>query len=347
MKKIFLIVSLILTVLFLTGKIIIKSNTFQYYPGEAPLYGNISEDNVISGKVVFKQSGLPVNAGCVKALKYDWDKDMILVVDSSLIAPDGRYTLPKVPKDSLFIMAYGDDELDNFPPGYHDTSINWQSSRRVIAYANVHEVNIWVDPIIKDTESPHRISGKILKDPHNQNKFIKDAVIYAKFGNEFKGFSISDENGHYSIDSLPYGDVELVAVRIGYYTDYKVVQVGENNLDTIDFYLSKVSSVNIPFEKIPLEYNLSQNTPNPFNPVTKIKFGLPKPDLSPGKAGGLHVQLVIYDIVGREVATLINRQLNPGTYEVEWDGTNYPSGVYFYKLITDDVILTRKMVLVK
>jgi hypothetical protein len=62
---------------------------------------------------------------------------------------------------------------------------------------------------------------------------------------------------------------------------------------------------------------------------------------------GVLVRLVIYDILGREIATLVNQQLKPGTYEVEWDASNYPSGVYFYKLLTSEFIETKKMVLIK
>jgi hypothetical protein len=59
------------------------------------------------------------------------------------------------------------------------------------------------------------------------------------------------------------------------------------------------------------------------------------------------VLLVIYDILGREVAALVNQQLKPGTYEVDWDAANYPSGVYYYKLTAGDFTETKKMVLVK
>jgi hypothetical protein len=59
------------------------------------------------------------------------------------------------------------------------------------------------------------------------------------------------------------------------------------------------------------------------------------------------VKLTIYDPLGREVTTLVNEQLKPGTYEVGWDATNYPSGVYFYKLMTDNFINTKRMVLIK
>jgi Secretion system C-terminal sorting domain/Domain of unknown function (DUF5122) beta-propeller len=94
---------------------------------------------------------------------------------------------------------------------------------------------------------------------------------------------------------------------------------------------------------IPASYELYQNYPNPFNPATKIKFDIP---LSKG-AGGIIVRLAVYDILGREVAILVNQQLKPGSYEVEWDASNYPSGVYFYKLITQNYSETGKMVLVK
>ena len=88
----------------------------------------------------------------------------------------------------------------------------------------------------------------------------------------------------------------------------------------------------------PKEYSLSQNYPNPFNPTTKIKFDIPRSG---------DVKLVIYDILGREVTTLVNQDLKPGVYEVEWNASNKPSGVYFYKLTTADFTETKRMVLIK
>jgi photosystem II stability/assembly factor-like uncharacterized protein/subtilisin-like proprotein convertase family protein len=94
--------------------------------------------------------------------------------------------------------------------------------------------------------------------------------------------------------------------------------------------------------EIPSKYQLSQNYPNPFNPVTKIKFSIP------GGAGrDLSVKLRIYDILGRQIATLINQQMIPGSYIVEWNAGNFSSGVYFYRLETEAYIETKKMVLVK
>jgi len=98
---------------------------------------------------------------------------------------------------------------------------------------------------------------------------------------------------------------------------------------------------------VPEKFSLYQNYPNPFNPITKIKFDLPKSNLTLSEAKGLNVQLKVYDILGREVATLVNEQLKPGTYEVEWVASNHPSGVYFYTLTTADYTITKRMVLVK
>ena len=90
--------------------------------------------------------------------------------------------------------------------------------------------------------------------------------------------------------------------------------------------------------EIPGSYELYQNYPNPFNPTTKIKIQISK--LADTK-------VTVYDILGREVEVLINEQLKPGTYEVEWNAANYTSGVYFYKLAAGDFVETKKMLLVK
>jgi photosystem II stability/assembly factor-like uncharacterized protein len=98
--------------------------------------------------------------------------------------------------------------------------------------------------------------------------------------------------------------------------------------------------------EIPTHFVLQQNYPNPFNPNTKIKFSIP-----PLRGVRGVTKLAIYDILGREVAVLVNEELSPGTYEVEWSATggadNFASGIYFYQLTTDGFSQTKKMVLIK
>jgi hypothetical protein len=89
---------------------------------------------------------------------------------------------------------------------------------------------------------------------------------------------------------------------------------------------------------IPLEYTLLQNYPNPFNPVTVINYQLPKTS---------NVKLSIYDALGREVNVLVNKSQNEGNHNVEWDASNYPSGVYFYRLEAGSFVSTKKMILIK
>jgi photosystem II stability/assembly factor-like uncharacterized protein len=96
--------------------------------------------------------------------------------------------------------------------------------------------------------------------------------------------------------------------------------------------------------EIPKQFSLSQNYPNPFNPNTKIKFDIPN---TVGVAYMRPLQLKIYDILGREVAKLVDQQLQPGSYSVDWDASNYPSGVYFYRIQTDNFTETKKMILMK
>jgi hypothetical protein len=96
-------------------------------------------------------------------------------------------------------------------------------------------------------------------------------------------------------------------------------------------------------ETIIKDFQLYQNYPNPFNPSTKIKFNLP---LRRG-VGGMITTLKIYNSLGQEIQTLVNEQLSPGTYEVDWNASNYPSGTYFYRLQSGGFTQTNKMMLIK
>jgi|WetSurMetagenome_2_1015567.scaffolds.fasta_scaffold20022_3 photosystem II stability/assembly factor-like uncharacterized protein len=90
--------------------------------------------------------------------------------------------------------------------------------------------------------------------------------------------------------------------------------------------------------EIPSSYSLSQNYPNPFNPSSIIRFQIKDSRL---------VTLRVYDMLGKEVATLVNEKLAPGTYEANFDGSNLTSGIYFYRLTTGDFSETKKMLMIK
>jgi photosystem II stability/assembly factor-like uncharacterized protein len=95
--------------------------------------------------------------------------------------------------------------------------------------------------------------------------------------------------------------------------------------------------------EIPNEFKLYQNYPNPFNPVTKIKFSLPVA----GERHAFHTTMIVYDILGKEVQIPVNQNLTPGTYEVTFNGSNLPSGLYFFKLSAGEFSEIKKAVLLK
>jgi hypothetical protein len=96
---------------------------------------------------------------------------------------------------------------------------------------------------------------------------------------------------------------------------------------------------------IPNQILLYQNYPNPFNPSTKIQYSIPA--VETGHDPSLHVVLKVFDILGREVATLVNEEKPAGNYEVSFDASKLSSGVYFYKLQTGSNIQTKKMILLR
>jgi hypothetical protein len=89
---------------------------------------------------------------------------------------------------------------------------------------------------------------------------------------------------------------------------------------------------------IPKVFALMQNYPNPFNPTTTIQYALPKAS---------NVEIKVYDLIGREVTTLVNEFRQAGTYSVEFNANNFASGVYFYRIKAGDFTDTKKMLLVK
>jgi len=101
--------------------------------------------------------------------------------------------------------------------------------------------------------------------------------------------------------------------------------------------------IEIDYNLLPSKFSLSQNYPNPFNPTTKIKFTIPQ-DV---RRETRDVSLKVYDILGKEIAILVNEKKQPGVYEIEFDAGEFSSGIYFYILTAGKFIDTKKMILIK
>jgi hypothetical protein len=137
-----------------------------------------------------------------------------------------------------------------------------------------------------------------------------------------------------SSSTIAFGDQPVTA---------EVVDAAAGSLPTIWMSGTIMTSVSDKSGEIPLSFKLDQNSPNPFNPMTTIKYDLPQE---------VEVELVIHDIMGRHVRTLVNRNQPAGRHEVGWDGCNtrgerVPSGVYLYTIVAGEFKVTRKMAVLK
>lgn len=103
--------------------------------------------------------------------------------------------------------------------------------------------------------------------------------------------------------------------------------------------------------KLPVEFSLSQNYPNPFNPTTTIEYTIPdvatQNSLPIGRQVAQVTNLIIYDVLGREITTLVNKEQSPGKHQIVFDASNLSSGIYYYSLRINNQIISKKMIVLK
>jgi hypothetical protein len=178
-----------------------------------------------------------------------------------------------------------------------------------------HEVSKW---IVIDWYGWRLVEWN-LKDPSSVGTWIGNGVLdYPKY--RVDSFQMTDAPG-----SLVYGRIYMDNLRLAK--------------------KSIVSGIELEEQIQPDDFILNQNYPNPFNPSTKIKFTIP----SVGTQRAVSVQLKVYDVLGKEVATLVNEEHSPGNYDVIFDTNDLQlsSGIYFYQLKADNLIQTKKMMLLR
>jgi len=182
------------------------------------------------------------------------------------------------------------------------------------------------------------VDGRVLSN--NQNAPVTDPIVYVRSvsNNKIYTYNFVSSDGNYTIPVLPYGDYELIAQKIGIpdaeSTSFSI-STTQDSLSGLDLSMIITSIENVDS---PTSFELYQNYPNPFNPATTIKLSLQKA----GK-----VELNIYNVLGQKIAALIDKSLNAGTYQVNFDTNNLPSGIYFYELSSQDIKLVKKMSLIK
>jgi len=171
----------------------------------------------------------------------------------------------------------------------------------------------------------------------------KSVVSLAVSGNNVfagttdSGFYMSTNNGQYWIQkNQGFGFIPFVKSLI-ITNNFIFAGIGVNSVWRRP--ISELVGLQNITSEIPTTFSLEQNYPNPFNPVTNIKYKV---------QSSKFIKLVVYDILGKELVTLVNEKQSPGTYEASFDGSNFSSGIYFYSLFVDGVRLdTKRMILLK
>jgi hypothetical protein len=295
--------------------------------------------------------------------------------------------LPGTPFEEVYLIPFLTPYVSQFPnanlasknnnpnPDYHyyqNTTEDWN----MIGYATSGFMKWFTTPSCR-FHYPVSYGSQFNSTYHAYN-YSGQATVYTT---GFKTFNV-DGHGTIILPTVTYNNVMRVKVIDESYDTIKVGGVVTSTAHTIitnywwfsmgykfpvldlgfvesiinSFKFAYVPIKNVPVyvnqisSKIPEKFDLFQNYPNPFNPSTKIRFSI-GPPLNPLLKAGLRNERIailrIYDILGKEVATLINEQLSAGIYEVEWNAENYPSGIYFYKLTTERFSQTKRMELIK
>ena len=150
------------------------------------------------------------------------------------------------------------------------------------------------------------------------------------------GVFVTNNNGT-NWTELANGLPNTVAMHLDYNQASGKLRIGTHGRGVWELSGSLIGISNYN-SNVPDNFYLKQNFPNPFNPVTKISFGILKSGF---------VNLKVYDALGREVSDLVNENLKTGNYEVTFRGDNLASGMYFYKLSVNDFVETKRMMLIK
>ena len=250
------------------------------------------------------------------------------------LSGNGLYDEP--PVDHAWLLTFenstGDVELD-FSHNTNFEDINWKYLLTIDLMNMVPHLGQLFELRVVKTDDDSEIGRKSLPAI-----LVKDFTLYIdelEVGHDYNIDFYADLNGNGQYDAPTTDHAWRITVNN---VSGDVNQQFTHNTNFIDIQWPNPSSVEKEDDVIVDSYQLKQNYPNPFNPATKIKFTIREQSF---------VTLKVFDILGNEIATLVNERLDSGAYETSFDAVNFNSGVYFYSLQTEKFVQTKKMTLIK
>jgi hypothetical protein len=259
---------------------------------------------------------------------------------------NGVYTFDNLLPGSYFVLAL---PMGNYAPAYYtsDTvSTRWRKATHVVINGNTAErINIYVRQLPLPLRGYTGINGTVRANIGEASS-TAGAFVFAVRNFVVAGYGIVNGSGQYEIAGLAPGSYTVIADLVGYdAADSKTTTVSYNSTTGVPVngvadlnLLAVTTGIGESGEIQPMSFELGQNYPNPFNPTTGIRFQVP---------GTSNVRLVVYNLLGQEVAELVNGVLSAGSHSVSFDAGMLASGVYLYQLSAGTMTATKKMVLLK
>ena len=252
--------------------------------------------------------------------------------------------------------------FDTPSTGSHNAQIEITFDGDSFNIDNIYWDEIWIIQCLAcgPPEAPTNLTSQVIVNPNAQVQLNWQDNSWDENGFRiFRKMEYPGAQTNYILVGVTSGNITQVVdstvLPESTYT-YKVISFntfGENTSNTSTITVSAPVGLEIISDELPDEFALMQNYPNPFNPSTKIKYTIPDVALRQAQSDIL-VTLKVYDILGNEVATLVNEEQSPGVYEVEFNVSshsgevrNLTSGIYFYQLKANSFIETKKMILLK
>ncbi len=251
----------------------------------------------------------------------------------------GAYTISNVHEGKYFVLAM---PFHGYAPALYKAGAYGVRRRdeadTVFVTGNVTGIDIGVRPVTGN--GAVQVRG-IVRNTSGQ-PIGGVTVIASDASGEVLGFGFTEQNGTYMIDDVTSGLLNITIDGDGYRSQSNNINVPAStySMNNVNFTMSPsgVTSVGPVNGEVPSTFALSQNYPNPFNPATKIDFALSHPGMT---------TLTVYNMLGQQVASLVDEELKAGSYSLAFDAANLSSGLYFYTLTSGSFTATRKMMLMK
>ncbi|RMF66327.1 MAG: T9SS C-terminal target domain-containing protein [Calditrichaeota bacterium] len=265
---------------------------------------------------------------------------------------NGRYELTDLPPGTYFVFAWAEGFIGEF---YKDAK-RFQNADEVIVLPDNITPGIDFSLQPEDTPGLYVVRGTIRSAATGAP--VEGALVHARVGDHIQLTAVSDANGNYMISGLPAGEYKIEATGVGYATGFfggsdetsaaSVAVGGGQDAASIDLTLEEDNVTSVGSQNgtsgVPESFALFQNYPNPFNPETTIKYQLPE---------AAHLTVKIYNILGQEIRTLVDKQQPAGVYSVTWDGKDslgrqVASGIYIYQVKAGEKFRSsRRMLMLK